>query len=336
MRILYIGNKLSKHGFTPSNIETLGIQLSMYFDIITVSDKRNKIYRMIDMVISIIKYHNSISKVLIDTYSTSNFYYAVIASFLCQLFKTPYIPILHGGNLPERLERSKRLSLFLFGRSLINISPSGYLKAEFEKRGYENVMLIPNNIEIMDYYYKRRTSVRPRLLWVRAFAFLYNPMMAIHVLKRLQDKYPDACLCMIGQDKDGAMKECKILAKELGLVDKVQFTGKLSKEEWRRVSEQYDLFINTTNVDNTPVSVIEAMALGLPVISTNVGGIPYLLENGKDSLLVNADDEEGMVARIEELIHQSDEVQRLTAYARKKVESFDWEVVKESWIKILS
>lgn len=336
MRILYIGNKLSKHGFTPSNIETLGIQLSLYFDIITISDKRNKIYRMIDMIISIIKYHNSISKVLIDTYSTSNFYYAVVASFLCHLFKIPYIPILHGGNLPERLDRSKKLSLFLFEHSFINISPSGYLKAEFEKRGYMNVMLIPNNIEIADYHYKKRTSVRPRLLWVRAFAFLYNPMMAIHVLKRLKDKYPDACLCMIGQDKDGAMKKCKILAKELGMMDKVQFTGKLSKEEWRKVSEQYDIFINTTNVDNTPVSVIEAMALGLPVVSTNVGGIPYLLENGKDSILVNAGDEQKMIEKIEYLISHSDEVQQFVECARNKAKSFDWEVVKESWIKILS
>ena len=66
----------------------------------------------------------------------------------------------------------------------------------------------------------------------------------------------------------------------------MNFTGKLSKQEWRDLSKDYNVFINTTNFDNTPVSVIEAMALGIPVVSTNVGGLPFLITDKVDGVLV--------------------------------------------------
>ena len=94
------------------------------------------------------------------------------------------------------------------------------------------------------------------------------------------------------------------------------------------------MFINTTNVDNTPVSVIEAMALGLPVVSTNVGGIPFLLEDGVDALLVEPNDQEAMCRAIERLKSDPELVKQLTLNARKKVENFDWEVVKHQWKKL--
>ena len=77
--------------------------------------------------------------------------------------------------------------------------------------------------------------------------------------------------------KDGSMEACKEYAAEEKLP--VKFTGKLEKNEWIKISADAGIFINTSNIDNTPVSLMEAMALGLPVVSTNVGGIPYLIED---------------------------------------------------------
>src|SRR5690606_41312383 len=91
---------------------------------------------------------------------------------------------------------------------------------------------------------------------------------------------------------DGSLSAAKKYAKKHDL--RVNFTGKLKKKEWIKLSAAYDIFINTSDIDNTPVSVIEAMALGLPVVSTNVGGIPYLIEEGKTGLLVAAKDPGGM------------------------------------------
>ena len=140
--ILYIGNKLSKYGFTPTNVETLGEQLKEFCNVVSVSDKRNKAARMIDMITAICRNRKS-DYVIIDTYSTSNFYFSYVSAILCGIFKLRFIPILHGGNLPERLERSTHMSRRIFNHSMINVSPSGYLNYEFKRHGYENVVTIP-------------------------------------------------------------------------------------------------------------------------------------------------------------------------------------------------
>lgn len=123
------------------------------------------------------------------------------------------------------------------------------------------------------------------------------------------------------------------MAKKMGL--DVVFTGKLSKSKWVKLSEQYDIFLNTTHYDNTPISVIEAIALGLPVISTNVGGIPYLLKDRETALLVDDNDVDGMVAGIRELISDENLKDKLVMNALNLVQQFDWDIVKNKWLKIL-
>ena len=129
------------------------------------------------------------------------------------------------------------------------------------------------------------------------------------------------------------LAKCKTLAEQKNL--SVKFTGKLSKNEWTTLAKNYNIFINTTNFDNTPVSVIEAMALGLPVISTNVGGLSYLIDDQKDGLLVPKNDSDAFVKAINRLIEHPELAQQLSIAARKKVGKFDWEVVKEKWHDVL-
>ena len=84
-----------------------------------------------------------------------------------------------------------------------------------------------------------------------------------------------------------------------------------------------------------PVSVIEAIALGLAVVSTNVGGIPFLLEDQKEALLVADNEVSEMVFAIQQLIDDPNLFQELTTNASQKAITFDWEIVKEQWFKIL-
>ena len=126
------------------------------------------------------------------------------------------------------------------------------------------------------------------------------------------------------------------LAEKHNLGDSIVFTGKLTQKEWHELSEDYDIFINTTNVDNTPVSVIEAMALGLPVVSTNVGGLPYLLDDGKDAILVNKGDVKGMINAVMLLLDDKKMEKKLSVNGRKKAESFDWHNVKKQWKQLLN
>ena len=117
---------------------------------------------------------------------------------------------------------------------------------------------------------------------------------------------------------------------------KVSFPGKLSKPDIISLSEDYCIFLNTSNVDNTPVSVMEAMALGLPVVSTNVGGMPYLIQNEQTGLLVPPEDPKAMTAACIKLISQPEFSAQLAKNARIEVENFDWERVKHQWLDLLS
>ncbi len=329
--LLYIGNKLSKHGFTPTNIETLGAFFEKEgHQMQYASDKKNQVLRFAAMAYAVFKYRNKVEYVIIDTYSTFSFWYVVLVSQLCRLFKLKYIPILHGGNLPQRLEVSPKWSKMIFNHSYKNVAPSGYLLEAFRKRKYPNLVYIPNTIDLSMYpFLPKREFTIPKLLWVRSFASLYNPKMAVDVLKKVQQKYPKAQLCMVGPDKDGSLETTKSYA-QLQEVE-VTFTGRLSKAEWVTLSQDYNLFINTTNYDNTPVSVIEAMCLGLPVVTTNVGGIPFLLQHRETALLVEAGSVDEMTIAIIELIEQQAFREALVQKARTYVETFDWEVVKLQW-----
>ncbi|PWA09959.1 glycosyltransferase family 4 protein [Flavobacterium laiguense] len=330
--LLYIGNKLSKHGVTPTTIEILGPLLEQEgFVVIYTSSYKNICLRMIDMLWSVFQ-NRKADYVLIDTYSTTNFWYAFATSQLCRLLQLKYIPILHGGNLSFRLQKNKRICSLIFNYSYKNIAPSNYLLEKFKEQGFNNLICIPNSIEIKNYPFQERKKASPNFLWVRSFTKMYNPLMAVEVFSMIKKKYPEATLCMVGPEKDGSLLEAKQKNKDLKL--DILFTGKLSKQDWISKSKEYAVFMNTTCFDNMPVSVIEAMSLGLAIVSTNVGGIPYLLENKKEGLLVQDNDVDEMVLEIEKLLEDDNLFVNLAKNARQKAECFDWECVKHKWFTV--
>ncbi|WP_333808662.1 glycosyltransferase family 4 protein [Flavobacterium sp.] len=333
-RLLYIGNQLSKHGYNKTSIETLGVFLDGEgYDLILTSDKKNQLFRLLDMILTTLFKARKVDYVLIDTYSTSSFWYAFFCSQLARLFVVKYIPILRGGNLPSRLKRNPRLCRMIFTHAHKNVAPSGYLKHTFEKEGFTNVVHIPNTIEIEKYEFKKRTNFSPNLLWVRAFASIYNPEMAIKVLFEVRKVYPKATLTMVGPDKDGSLQTTKTFAKSINC--EVNFTGQLAKEDWWQLAAKHDIFINTTHFDNTPISVMEAMALGLPVVTTNVGGIPYLLSDKENALLVNDNAVDEMTNAIFSLISDKEQASNIAQNARAYVEQMDWATVKQIWKELL-
>ncbi|TQI71516.1 glycosyltransferase involved in cell wall biosynthesis [Gramella sp. Hel_I_59] len=334
-RILYIGNDLRINSFTVTYISFFSKMLRKEgYEVKTASTRSNKALRLTEMLGLIARYKNSTDIVLIDTYGALNFYYAYLVGKACQLSNLEYIPILHGGNLPERLERSKSFSESLFGSSKVNIAPSMFLKDAFEKHGFQNTKVIPNAIKTSNYPFKRRESFQPKLLWVRRFQERYNPIMAIEVLKIISEKYPQASLCMVGPEKDGTMKTCKKLAEKYDL--DVRFTGKLKKKYWSSLSQHYDFFINTTTVDNTPISVIEAMSLGLVVVSTNVGGMPQLIDHSMDGILVQDRSAQQMAVAIQDIVENPEVGVLLCKNAKSKVDEFDWSCVRDDWNQVLA
>lgn len=332
--IVYVGNMLSKHGSSINFMELLVPKLQEVFDVRSASSKRNRIVRLLEMMFCVILNRRRCKVVLIDTYSTSAFWYAYFVSIICRVYSIPYVPVLHGGNLPVRfLKDAGKVGPFLRNSDRV-ISPSLYLQDFFQREGF-SIQFVPNFLEIDRYTYVPRPIVQPRILWVRAFQKIYNPMLAVLVLRSLVKTHPNAKLCMVGAVKDDSFEEVKRAIFEFNVSENIQFTGILSKQEWIRVAEDYDIFINTTTIDNMPISVIEAMALGLPVVSTKVGGIPYLIEDGVEGLLTEPGSADSMVAAIKMLIDDPVMASAIARRARSKVERYSWENVKGQWFEHL-
>ena len=334
--ILFIGNKLKNENATVSMMEFLTEKLSSFVYVNSASGEKNKVLRMIDMIRSVYFHRNKLDLVLIDTFSTSAFYFALVIGLLCKILKIKYIPIIHGGNIEFRLNKYPRLSNMLFKNATINISPSIFIFEVFKKFDYQ-VQFLPNSIDLKSYNFKERSALSPKLLWVRSFHELYNPQMAIEVVRVLKKDYKNIKLCMVGPDKDGSIQKCKNLANKYGLKRNVSFTGLLDRFDWINLSEDYDIFINTTNVDNMPLSVIEAMALGFPVISTNAGGLKFLHEDGHDALLGDKKDVNKMVSNIKLILKDRSLAQGLSKNARIKAEKYDWEkYIRHHWFDLIN
>lgn len=334
MHLLYIGNNLKSIRANVASIQSLGALLSSEgYKLHYASSKLNKILRLMDMAYACIKYRKIVSYVLIDVYSTQNFYFALVTSQLCRILKLRYITNLNGGNLPARLTANPIMSAMIFKHAHCNVAPSKYLKDIFANFGYERLIYIPNFIEIDQYPYLKKTFDFPRLLWVRSFSEIYNPILAVKVLKALKNHGLNASLCMVGPDSDGTLQDVKEFSRAQKV--SVSLTGKLTKKEWIGLSKDYNVFINTTNIDNTPVSVIEAMALGLPIVSTNVGGMPYLIAHNKQGLLVPANDVSAMVNAILQVFDAPEHRDSMISNARSLAEQFDWKRIKNQWHVIL-
>jgi glycosyltransferase involved in cell wall biosynthesis len=201
----------------------------------------------------------------------------------------------------------------------------------------QDIVLLPNPLNLGKYPFRRRMNPKPNLVWLRAFDDVYNPSLAVRVVALLAQDFPSIQLVMMGPDKgDRSLESMKDLALKLGVLDRVTCTGKVAKDEIPHRLHQGDVFLNTTRVDNTPVSVLEAMACGLCVISTNVGGIPYLLQDEHDALLVPADDPARMAKAVQRLLTENGLAERLSDNARHKAEQLDWSSILPRWESLLT
>jgi L-malate glycosyltransferase len=330
------GPMLSGHpGKVTTQGEILGDLLAKNgFRVIRSSSSLNRYRRLGEILGTILRYRREIDVLCVQTFGGPSFVVEDAATLLGLMLGLPIVMQVHGGAMPEFVKRFRRWSRRVLSRSDDLVVPSPYLGRYLGGLGFQ-VKIIPNVIEIADYDFKPRRCLRPRLLWMRTFHPIYNPMMAVRVLDRLRHEFPDATLVLAGEEK-GLAGEVRLGVERLGLGDRVRFASFLDREGKRREADAADVFLNTNHIDNTPVSVIEACALGLPVVSTDVGGLRDLLTDGETGLLVPDDDCEAMAAAVTRLLNDPGLAERLSRNGRLLAEHCDWNQVWPLWNELLT
>jgi len=211
------------------------------------------------------------------------------------------------------------------------VVPSGYLVDVFARYGLRAESIV-NFVETEHLSYRARDAVAPRFFSNRNLESLYNVGCTIRAFGRIQQALPEATLTIAG---DGAQRaELEALVSALGLRG-VTFVGRVAPARMGVLYSEADVYLNSPNIDNMPNSIIEAFAAGLPVVTTDAGGIPYIVRHDENGLMVGCDDDAALAEQAMRLFREPGLAARLSASAREECLSrYTWETVRDSWVHL--
>jgi len=256
--------------------------------------------------------------------------FAAPAVTIAQLRGIPVIVNYRGGNADPFLASAPGyVSRMLRGVAAV-VTPSGFLRDVFAK--YDIPATIIANIIDLNRFKKRQSvfgNHAPHLIVARNFEEIYDIPTAIRAFSSACKRFPHARLTLAGTGPE--REACERLATELGIRERIHFAGRIDNDRIPELYADADIAINPSTVDNMPISILEAYASGVPVVTTDVGGIPYIAEHERTALLVPARNPEAMADAILRLLDTPSLAETLITNGLHEAETYAWPFVRENW-----
>ena len=235
----------------------------------------------------------------------------------------------HSGEASDHLRRSL-VARFVLRRLVdINVVQSAFLRDVFRSFGID-AQVVPNIIDLRQFTYRPRDPLRPRLLCTRNFEPLYNLSCVLRAFAKIQALYPAATLTLVGGGSQETMLRQEAAA--LGLQN-VAFAGRIAPSHVHAYYANADIYLQAPRIDNMPLSLLEAFASGLPVVSTDVGGVPSMLRHGVDGLLVADNDADALADQVVALLNNAALARRFAESAYRTLAAYEWPVVRDGWLQ---
>jgi len=306
------------------------------WSVTTASSFAGRGTRFADMLATTWLRHRRYEVALVDVYSGSSFLWAEAVTASLTALRRPTVLVLRSGALPAFADRwPGRVSRLLRAADVV-VSPSAFLRQELRDHR-PDIRVIPNALDLGLYPRRLMAQAGPRLIWLRSFERRYNPVLALEVVERLSAEFPQLELLMVGADRgDWSGAQTAAEAEARGIGGRVRVRGPVPAGEVPQILSQGDIFLNTTDVDNSPKTVHEAMAAGLCLVSTAAGGVPFIVRDGHDGLLVPRGDAAAMAAAVRRILTEPALAARLSRGARATAEELDWSRVLPRWQDLLS
>lgn len=249
------------------------------------------------------------------------------AILISRFFGKKSILNYRSGEADDHLSRSgKRVFRIIRSANKI-VVPSGYLVDVFAKHGFP-AEYIYNIADLDAFRFRERTTVTPNILVPRNLEPLYDIETAIRAFAIFRKKHAGATITIVGGGSDE--KRLKKLVALEGMTD-VVFTGRVERTEIARLYDAADIFLNTSIIDNMPVAIVEAFHCGLPVVTTNAGGIPYIVRDRENGRLVPMKDVQAVATALDEVYTNAQLRSKIVDGARKSAEQYGWDQVKHQW-----
>lgn len=234
-----------------------------------------------------------------------------------------------GGEADSFLQRSAALVAFTLRRAGSLVVPSGFLEAVFARHGLA-AQVVPNIIDTQRFRPAPAPAPGgPRLLVARNLEPIYDNATAIRAFAQVRQVHPGAQLTLAGTGPEAAALQA--LVAELGLGDSVRFTGRIDRDAMADELRRSHVALNPSLVDNMPNSVLEALASGVPVVSTNVGGVPHVVQHDHSALLVPAGDAAAMAAAVLRVLGEPTLRTRLVQAGQDIAQRCTWPRVAPLW-----
>ena len=252
------------------------------------------------------------------------------AIVIAKVFRKAVVLHYHSGEADLHLRRWQRTAAPIMRRVDTIVVPSQYLVTAFARHGL-NARLIPNTIDPERFPFRERQPLRPVFLCTRQLLPMYNVDCVLRAFGVVQQRVGEARLIVVG---DGSSRQrLERQARQLQL-RRAEFIGSVPPARMGEVYSAADVFLNGSESDNSPVSILEAFAAGLPVVSTAVGGIPELVRPGETGMLVARDDHAEMAACALRLLDDPGLPSKLARHAHEESRRYVWPAVRDEWLTL--
>lgn len=235
----------------------------------------------------------------------------------------------HSGEARDHLRRF-RTAFPVLARAEKIVVPTGFLVNVFSDFGLR-AEPIPNVIDLSQFRFRMRRPLRPHLICTRGFHPYYCADVVVRAFAEIQKQYPNAQLDLLGS---GQTEEQIVKLVEKLRLTNVRFAGVVSRHNIADYYDGADIFINASRLDNMPVSILEAYASGLPVVSTAPEGIRYLVDDGETGLLSDVGKPEQLVANVLRLLSDPPLASKLANHGLAKCAHYEWRAVRGQWLNL--
>jgi glycosyltransferase involved in cell wall biosynthesis len=245
-----------------------------------------------------------------------------------KLYRRKVLLNYHSGEADDHLRRWRRTAIPTIRLADLVIVPSEYLARVFNEFGLR-AHAIYNFIDTDKFRFRERSSLRPLFLSNRNLETHYGVDRVLRAFAIIQSQVPEATLNVVGEGSQrSALEE---LARELGLRN-TTFRGQVDPESIADVYDAADIYLNGSEIDNQPLSLLEAFACGLPIVTTNAGGIPDIVTDGKTGMLVPCGDYKQMAERAISLLGDPARVRQMIEQGRQECLKYSWKAVRSDWL----
>jgi glycosyltransferase involved in cell wall biosynthesis len=252
------------------------------------------------------------------------------AILIARLYGKPVLLNYHSGEAEDHLRRWRRTALPIIRLADRVVVPSDYLVSVFAKFGIE-AKRVRNTVDLARFQFRRRRPLKPVLLSNRNLESHYNVECALRAFALVHQRLPEARLIIAG---DGSQRRrLREVAATLA-PGNVDFVGAVAPERMPALYDRCDIFVNASDIDNQPLSIIEAFAAGLPVVTTCAGGIPEMVIDGETGLMVGRGDCQAMADQVIRLLSDKELASEIASRAREECGRYSWAAVRDKWLRL--